>query len=139
MKICEAMHPKADWASHDMPVSEVAKMMVEDDVGAVPVGKDDRLVGMITDRDIVVRVVAAKRDPEKTRAEDAMTPGIVYCTTTESVEDAIHLMEQRKIRRLPVLDENRRMVGILGLGDVAHAAGQSLAGELIRAVADHHK
>ena len=139
MNIREAMHPKADWASHDMPVSEVAKMMADEDIGAVPVGKDDRLVGMVTDRDIVVRVVAAKRDPERTRAEDVMTPGIVYCTTTESMEDAIHLMEQKRIRRLPVLDENRRMVGILGLGDVAHAAGQSLAGELVHAVAGHHK
>ncbi len=139
MKISDAMHPTADWVSAEVPVSEVARMMDADDIGAVPVGRDDRLIGMITDRDLAIRVVAGKRDPETTRAEEVMTPGIVYCTTQESVEDAIHLMNQRKLRRLPVLDENRRMVGILSLGDVAHAVGLSLAGELLRAVADHHK
>ena len=139
MQISEAMHKKAEWVSGDTPVSEVAAMMAKGDIGAVPVGKDDKLIGMITDRDLALRVVAEKRDPAKTTAEEVITPGIVYCTTHESVEDAIHLMDQKKIRRLPVLDENKRMVGMLSLGDVAHAVGRELAGELVRAVADHHK
>ncbi|SER42787.1 CBS domain-containing protein [Tranquillimonas rosea] len=139
MNIEDAMHPKADWASADMPVSEVARMMVTDDIGAVPVGKDDRLIGMLTDRDLAIRVVAARRDPDRTLAEQVMSPGIVFCTTHETLEDAIHLMDQKKIRRLPVLDENKRMIGMLGIGDIAHAVGQSLAGELLRAVAAHHR
>lgn len=138
MEVAAAMHRQADWASADMPVAEVAKMMLEDDVGAVPVGRDDRLIGMVTDRDIVLRVVAAGRDPAKTTAEEIMTKGVVYCRTTETVEDAIHLMDQKKIRRLPVIDENKRLVGMLSLGDISHAVSRELSGELLHAVADHH-
>ncbi|SFI53008.1 CBS domain-containing protein [Albimonas pacifica] len=139
MDVSKAMHAHADWVSEDTPVSEIARMMKTDDIGAVPVGKDDRLVGMITDRDIAVRVVAAGRDPARTRAEEIMTRGVVYCRTTESVEDAIHLMTQRGIRRLPVIDERKRLVGMLSLGDVAHAVGRDLSGELLHGVADHHR
>lgn len=138
MEIAKAMHRHADWASADTPVSEVAKMMQKDDIGAVPVGKDDKLIGMITDRDIALRVVAAGRDPAKTTAEEIMTRGIVYCRTTETVEDAIHLMDQKKIRRLPVIDENKKLVGMLSLGDVSHAVSRELSGELLHAIADHH-
>lgn len=138
MDVSKAMHSHADWVSSDTPVSEVARMMQKDDIGAVPVGEDDRLVGMITDRDIAVRVVAAGRDPDRTKVGEVMTKGIVYCRTSETVEDAIHLMDQRKIRRLPVLDENKRLVGMLSLGDVAHSVGRDLSGELLSAVADHH-
>ena len=138
MKIADAMHRQADWASADTPVNEVAKMMGKDDVGAIPVGKDDKLIGMITDRDIALRVVAEGRDPENTSAEEVMTKGIVYCRTAESVEDAIHLMDQKKIRRLPVIDDNKRLVGMLSLGDVSHAVGRELSGELLTAVSDHH-
>lgn len=138
MEIAAAMHPRADWASADMPVSEVAKMMQKDDIGAIPVGKDDRLVGMVTDRDIALRVVAAGRDPARTTAEEIMTKGIVYCRTTETVEDAIHLMDQRKIRRLPVIDERKRLVGMLSLGDISHSVSRELSGELLHAVANHH-
>lgn len=139
MEISAAMHKQADWASADTPVSEVAKMMQKDDIGAVPVGKDDKLIGMVTDRDIALRVVAAGRDPAKTTAEEIMTKGIVYCRTTETVEDAIHLMDQKKIRRLPVIDDNKRLVGMLSLGDISHAVGRELSGELLHSVADHHK
>lgn len=139
MEIAEAMHKQADWASADTPVSEVAKLMQKDDIGAIPVGKDDKLIGMVTDRDIALRVVGEGRDPAKTTAEEIMTRGIVYCRTTETVEDAIHLMDQKKIRRLPVLDENKRLVGMLSLGDISHSVGRELSGELLHAVSDHHK
>lgn len=139
MEISKAMHGPADWVSADTPVSEIAQMMNKEDIGAIPIGKEDKLVGMITDRDIAVRVVAAGRDPKKTKAEDVMTKGIVYCQTKESVEDAIHLMDQKKIRRLPVLNDKKRLVGMLSLGDVAHSVSRDLSGELLHAVADHHK
>ncbi|MDD9726014.1 CBS domain-containing protein [Roseovarius sp. SK2] len=139
MKVSEAMHAPAEWVTADTPVSEIASRMAKDDIGAVPIGKDDKLIGMITDRDLAIRVIAKGLDAHKTTAEEVMTKGIVYCRTEETVEDAIHLMDQKKIRRLPVLDDGKRMVGMLSLGDVAHAAGLQLAGELTRAVADHHK
>lgn len=138
MDVAKAMHKHADWVSADTPVIEIARMMKTDDIGAVPVGRDDRLVGMITDRDIALRVVAAGLDPAHVKAEEVMTKGVVYCRTTETVEDAIHLMDQRKIRRLPVLDDRKRLVGMLSLGDVAHSVGCELSGELLHAIADHH-
>lgn len=138
MEISKAMHANANWVTFDTPVSEVAKRMKEEDVGAIPVGKNDRLVGMITDRDLALRIVAEGRDPKMTRAEEVMTPGIVYCQTHQTVEDAIHLMDQKKIRRLPVLNEKKRLVGMLSLGDVSHSVSRDLSGELLRAVTDHH-
>ena len=139
MNVEDAMHGPAEWVTVDTPVNEVADRMAKDDIGALPVGKDDRLVGMITDRDLATRVVAKGLDPRKALAEHVMTPNILYCRTGESVEDAVHLMDQLKIRRLPVLNHEKRMVGMLSLGDVAHAAPLQLAGELTRAVADHHQ
>jgi len=139
MEISKAMHEKADWVGTDTPISKIAEMMKTNDIGAVPIGQDDRLVGMVTDRDIALRVVAAGRDPKKIKAKDVMTEGIVYCRTAETVEDAIHLMDQKKIRRLPELDDKKRLVGMLSLGDVAHSVSRDLSGELLRAVSDHHK
>jgi len=138
MKVSDAMHNPAEWVGADTPVSEIAARMAKDDIGAVPVGKDDRLVGMITDRDLALRVVAKGLDPKTTTAETVMTKGIVYTTTDATVEDAIHLMDQKKLRRLPILDGKKRLVGMLSLGDVVHAVGLQMAGELTRAVADHH-
>ena len=138
MKVKEAMHGPAEWVDEDTAVSEIAERMAKDDIGAVPIGKDDRLVGMITDRDLAVRVVSKGLNAKKTRAKDVMTKGIVYCRTEETVEDAVHLMDQKKIRRLPVLNEEKRLVGMLSMGDVAHSTGLQLAGEMTRAVADHH-
>ncbi|MBE9638789.1 CBS domain-containing protein [Salipiger mangrovisoli] len=139
MKVSEAMRISAEWVSADTPVSEIASQMAKDNLGALPVGRDGRLVGMITDRDLALRVVAKKLDPETTLAIEVMSPGIVFCRTEESVEDAIHLMEQKQIRRLPVLDEKKRLVGMLSLGDIAHATSLQLAGELARAVSAHHQ
>lgn len=137
MKITEAMHPGVEWVEADTSVADVGRRMRERDVGAIPVGRDDRLVGMVTDRDLALRVIAEGKDPATTTAEDVMTPGIVYCRTAERLDDAIRLMEDRRIRRLPVLDDDKRMVGMLGLGDIAHA-DRSLGAEVLRAVADHH-
>ena len=138
MEVSKAMHSKADWVSSDTPVSEIAKIMEKDDIGAVPVGKDDRLIGMVTDRDIALRVVAEGRDPARTTAEEVMSKGIIFCRTTETVEDAIHVMTQKKVRRLVVLDEKKRLAGMLSLGDVSRAVGRELSGELLRRVSDHH-
>lgn len=138
MKVSEAMHAPAEWVDSDTPVSEIAARMAKDDIGAVPIGKNDRLVGMITDRDLATRVVAKGLNAQKTTAEEVMTAGIIYCRDEETVEDAVHLMDQKKIRRLPVLDADKQMVGMLSLGDVAHGGGLQLAGELTRAVAGHH-
>jgi len=138
MKVKEAMHKGVEWREPTTPISEVAKVMKENDVGAVPIGENDRLVGMITDRDIACRAVANGMDLSKTTAGDVMTKGIIFCTENEEVEDAIHLMENKQIRRLPVINDKKRMVGMLSLGDLSHSVSHELVGELAEAVSEHH-
>ena len=138
MEIAKIMHAPAEWVDATTPVAELARRMLQADIGALPVGKDDRLIGMVTDRDLALRVLGEGRDPGKTTAEQVMTPGIVWCLTSQTVEDALHMMEQKKIRRLPVIDEKKRLVGMLSLGDIADAMPRQLLGEVVNAVADHH-
>jgi CBS domain-containing protein len=139
MKVKNAMHKGAEWVAPETPVAQVAKKMKELDVGSLPVGENDKLIGMVTDRDITCRAVANGRDLSKLTARDVMTKGIIYCRDAEELDDALHVMESRKIRRLPVIDEKKRMVGMLSFGDISHATSHELSGELMAAVSAHHK
>jgi CBS domain-containing protein len=138
MKVKNAMHKGAVWVSPDTPLLEIAKTMAEQDIGAVPVGENDRLIGMVTDRDIVCRGVAKGGNLSKMRARDVMTEGICYCSEDQDIQEALKLFQQKKIRRLPVINESKRMVGILSLGDVSHSGGRELTFEMARAVSAHH-
>ncbi len=138
MKVSEVMHAGAVWIDPDAPLFDVAARMDKEDVGALPVGEDDRIIGMVTDRDIVIRGFGGLGDPLQLTARDVMSQPITYCTTNEELDDAVRLMERKQIRRLPVLDEHRRMVGMLALGDVAAKAPASLTAETLRAVSAHH-
>jgi CBS domain-containing protein len=138
MKVNEAMHKGAEWVGPDTTIADIARKMRDLDVGAIPVGDNDRLVGMVTDRDITCRAVANGMDCNKLTARDVMTKGIVFCLETEEVDDAIRIMEQKQIRRLPVINDKKRMVGMLSLGDVAKAASHELTGEIVAAVSAHH-
>jgi CBS domain-containing protein len=93
---------------------------------------------MVTDRDITLRCVADGKDCSKLTARDVMTPGIIYCRDSEDLDEAAKLMESKQIRRLPVIDANKRMVGMLSLGDVSQAASDKIAGEVTKAVSAHH-
>jgi CBS domain-containing protein len=138
MKIKDAMHKNVEWVQPTTTVAALAKRMRDLDIGAIPIGENDRLVGMVTDRDITVRAVADGKDVTKLTARDVMSKGIVFCRDTEEIEDAVRIMEQKKIRRLPVLDEKKRMVGMLSLGDISHAASHEISGEMAAAVSAHH-
>ncbi len=138
MKVKDVMHAGATWIDPDAQISEVAERMRREDVGAIPVGEHDRLIGMITDRDIALRGLSGKLDPLQMTARDVMSEPIVFCNANEDLEDAVHIMERQQIRRLPVIDEHRRMVGMLSLGDVAARATPSLCAETLRAVSGHH-
>ena len=131
MKVKDAMHEGCEWVSPDTKVTEIAKRMRRSDIGAVPVGENDKLIGMVTDRDICCKGVANGHDVETLTARDVMTVGIAFCRDSDDVEDAAELMERRRIRRLPVIDKNKRMIGMLSLGDVsvdgdAREAGRAL-------------
>ena len=117
----------------DTPVVEVAARMKTLNVGAIPVCDGDRLLGMITDRDIVVRTVAERRNPEDTRASDVMSTDLVYCFEDQDTEEAGRLMQEKQIRRLPVVNRDRRLVGIVSLGDLAVQTGNTgLSGKTLK-------
>lgn len=138
MKVKDAMHKGAEWVEVSTPVTTIARKMRDLDLGAIPIGENDRLIGMVTDRDIAVRAVADGRDTSKLTARDVMSKGIVFCRDTEDIEDAVRIMEQKQIRRLPVLNDQKRLVGMLSLGDVSHGASHEISGEALTSVSAHH-
>ena len=138
MKVKDVMHKGASWVKPETKLAAIAKIMQEEDIGAVPVGEDDRLIGMVTDRDIICLGLANHKSITKLAARDVMSAGIVYCRENEEVDDAIRIMEAKKIRRLPVINEDQRMVGMLSIGDISHSLPQELSGEVMRAVSAHH-
>jgi CBS domain-containing protein len=138
MKVKDVMHSGVAWVSPNEPLPKIAALMRKEDVGAIPVGENDRLIGMVTDRDIALRGLSNGNDPLQLTARDVMTGPITYCLAEEDVEDAVRLMEQKQIRRLPVIDKKKRMVGMFSLGDVAAIAPSSLCSETLRAVSAHH-
>jgi CBS domain-containing protein len=138
MQVKDIMTARAECTSPTTTLRAAAQRMKELDVGPLPVcGDDDRLAGMITDRDITVRAVAEGLDPSTTLVQDVMTPNIIYCFEDQDVSDAAHMMEQNQIRRLVVLNRHKRMVGIVSLGDLAVDAGdEELAGHTLEAVSE---
>lgn len=139
MKIKNVMHKGVSWVHPGMPIAKIARKMRQQDIGAVPVGEHDRLIGMVTDRDICCRGLGNRHDPKGLTARDVMTKKIVYCRDEQSVEDAVRLMRKAKIRRLPVIDAKKRMVGMVGLGDIAAKAEGRLSGAALKAVSAHHR
>lgn len=138
MKVKDLMHVGVAWFGPETPLTEVAQTMRDEDVGCVPIGENDRLVGMVTDRDIACRAVAGGNDCAKMTAGEVMSKPIIYCYEDEDVDDAVHVMEQHGVRRLPVISREKRMVGMLSLGDISSRAGRELAGEAIQATSAHH-
>ena len=139
MKVKQAMHKGVQWVDPDTPIVELARLMREHDIGAIPIGENDRLVGMVTDRDIVCRCVAAGLDAKTHRARDVMTEGIVFCLERHELDEAARLMESRQVRRLPVINGKKLMTGILSLGDIYNAAPRSVGKEAMQGVSAHHK
>lgn len=137
MHVRDIMSKQVTWVSPEMPLKDAAKKMRDDDIGCLPVGKDDRLVGMITDRDIACRAVAAGRSGAKSTVADAMSPGITICFDDQDIKEAAELMEKKQIHQLPVLNRNKRMVGILSIGDLALHMPHELTGEVVEAVSRH--
>jgi CBS domain-containing protein len=139
MKVKDAMHKGVDWVSPDTPVIELAKLMCEHDIGSVPIGENDRLIGMVTDRDIVCKGLARDSfDARRATARDVMTPGIHCAREDDELAKAVRHMEPLKIRRLPVINKSKRIVGIISLGDVSHAASGDLLSECVKSVSAHH-
>ena len=135
MKVGEVMTRGVELASPDDTIQKAASRMAELDTGVLPVGEGDRLVGMLTDRDIAVRAVAQGRGPD-TEVREAMTPDVRYCFEDDDLDDAVRGMGEQKVRRLPVLGRDKRLVGIVSLGDVALYADSGQTDAAVSAVSE---
>jgi CBS domain-containing protein len=119
----------------EQTICEAAKKMKELDVGMLPVCDGHRLVGAITDRDMAIRAVAEGSDPLSTKVREVMTPEIHYCFEEDDIRDAARIMEEKQIRRLPVLNDQKRLVGIVSLGDLAlRSDDEELTEEILECV-----
>jgi CBS domain-containing protein len=138
MKVKEVMHKGATCVEPTTSVREIAKRMRDADIGAIPVKANGQLVGIVTDRDLACRALAGSDAVTTLTAKDVMTSDVVCCSADDDVEIAIDVMEAKQIRRLPVTDNRRNMIGMLSLGDISHKVSKELSAEVLRAVSDHH-
>jgi len=119
MKILEIMTRDPELIDPTASIRDAAQRMKNEDIGALPVGENDRLIGMVTDRDIALRAVAEDRSPRSTSVRDVMSEKIFYCFEDDDVEDAARCMAENQVRRLPILNRDKRLTGIVSLADIA--------------------
>jgi CBS domain-containing protein len=134
MQVRDAMTRDVRLASPHQTLTDAARMMAEADIGCLPVGDDNRIVGMITDRDIVVRALAQGRDG-RSLVGDVMTKSVKYCFEDEDMDEVLANMGEVKIRRVPVVDREKHLVGVLSLGDAARIHSPEAAGMALGSVA----
>src|SRR5215208_4591245 len=133
MRVSEAMTREVRIANPGQSIRDVAKMMADIDAGVIPVGEDDRLVGMITDRDIAIRAVALGKGPD-TPVREVVSSDVKYVFDDEDLEDVAKNMADIQVRRLPVVNRDKRLVGIISLGDVARTHEDEEAGEALSGI-----
>ena len=136
MLVKEVMTPKAEWIDPETTLLEAAKRMRDKDIGSLLVGEHDKIIGMVTDRDIACRGIARNLDPANTPVREVMSERIFWCFDDQEIENAAHLMEKKKVRRLAVMNREKRMVGFLSVDDLAHRA-HALSGEVLDQVTAH--
>ncbi|EWY40313.1 inosine-5'-monophosphate dehydrogenase [Skermanella stibiiresistens SB22] len=123
MRIRDIMTTEVELVHPDTLLRDAAQKMRDADTGFLPVGEDDRLVGTLTDRDITIRAVAEGHDPKVVRVREAMSDKLIYCMEDQDSSEAAELMAENDIRRLPVLNSDKRLVGVISLGDLAAQTG----------------
>jgi CBS domain-containing protein len=135
MQVSEAMSNEVKIANPNQSIRDAARLMAEIDAGILPVGENDKLVGVITDRDIAIRAVAADKGPA-TPIRDIMSKDVKYCFEDDDLDDIAQNMADIKVRRLPVLNSEKRLVGILSLGDMALTDGPGNAGSALCGISE---
>ena len=133
MRVKQAMRGGPDWTDPRTSLLDVAQRMRNEDIDAIPVVEGDELVGMVTDRDIVIRGVAGQTVAQLT-VRDIMTSDAVWCSEDDDLEDVADLMCERRVRRMPVIDNQRHLVGMLSVGDIA-STSSDMAGDALRRLA----
>ena len=130
----DLMTDKVSSIDADKTVEDAAKMMKDEDVGLVPIVEGDRLVGTLTDRDIAIRVVAEGRDPSSTTVREVASTDLVTVDPQQDLDEALRLMAQHQVRRLPVVEEDGRLVGIVAQADVARDGDDSQTGQVVEQI-----
>ena len=133
-KIADAMTSNPCAIDADKPVSYAAKMMRDEDVGFAPIVEANRLVGALTDRDIAVKVVAEGKDPETTSVRDIASTSVVTVDPDQDLDEALQLMARYQVRRLPVVKEDKMLVGVVAQADVAQEAKSKKVGEMVEEI-----
>ena len=133
-QISELMSPNPCAIEADKPVAYAAKMMKDEDVGLAPIVEGDRLVGTLTDRDIVTRVVAEGKDPQSVPVREVASTNLVTIDPQHDLGDALQLMARNQVRRLPVVEEGGRLVGVVAQADIAREAKEKQTGELVEEI-----
>ena len=137
MKLKDVMTMRVETVGPESTLREASEKMSSLNIGALPVCEDDRVVGIVTDRDITVRGLARGSNPDTSKVSEIMTRDVVCGFEEQSVKEAASIMEEKQIRRLPVLDRYQRIIGIVSLGDLAVKTGDdSLSGELIERISE---
>jgi CBS domain-containing protein len=137
MKLSEIMTENVEVLPPDASLQEAAQRMKELNVGLIPICDGQRLVGTLTDRDITVRATADGLDPCQTTVGEVMSAQVLYCFEDQGVEEAARIMNERQVRRLPILDRKKRLCGIVSLGDIAVRTGsRQLSGEALEGVSE---
>jgi CBS domain-containing protein len=134
MRVRELMTDSVKTVSPGTPLQDVARLMRDEDIGSVPVAENDKLVGMVTDRDIVIRGLAEDAGLERRCARDVMSQQVLYCREDQTVEDVLKNMGEQQIRRLPVVDESKRLVGVVSIGDLSTRARATKTGEALKEI-----
>jgi CBS domain-containing protein len=138
MKVKDMMHKGAEHVAPNAKLQTIAKKMRDHDIGAMLVCEDGKTVGMVTDRDIAIRAFTNGKDLAAIEAHHVMSRNVVFCRDNGEAEDALRIMEKNKVRRLPVLGEDGKLVGMVSLGDISHALSRERTGEVTKAVSAHH-
>jgi CBS domain-containing protein len=135
MQVKDVMTRGAEVVRPDATLQEAANKMKSLDIGPLPVCDGDKIIGMLTDRDITVRATAEGLDPKQTRVREVMSKELITCLEDQDVKEAAELMQSKQIRRVPILNKDKRLVGMLSLGDLAHRTQDSkLAGKTLEEV-----
>jgi CBS domain-containing protein len=134
MKVKSKMTTNVEVVTADASLKEAGRIMKDHDIGVLPVFEGDRLTGIVTDRDLSVRAIAEGKDPNTTKVSEVMTPDVEYCQESEDIEVVARRMERHQLRRLPVLSHDKKLIGMLSLGDLATRGSRRVACEVLEKV-----
>lgn len=132
MQIKDVMSQQCEWIAPDATLEQAAQVMKDKDIGFLPVGENDKLIGAVTDRDIVTRAISAGAQ-SSTQIRDVMTPQVKYCFEDQQVDDVCQNLSDIKVRRLPVVNRDKRLVGVVSLGNISQAQAQQ-SGQTLQAI-----